>query len=478
MAPAGLGKEEQLELAQKILREASAGIPKLADANFPAYGPAWVPNHKVQMLEKVAKVQGEFGDQEGLRETADRAIQTAKTHRSSIYHLSVIGDKQVNAGYLEDGVRTAEAALESVRFNLQKRNMDAWLPLIAGVLLRGGNIEKALEAARLIANARDRAFALHNIGLDLRGKGETIALKLLEESQALIADLDDTKAKTSYWIYGASRLYELKKEREAEKQLSLARKLALEVPEIERQAWLYREIAELEYKWGRKEHFERTAKEAARTIDLIPDPGSRVAQYVDLADLFHQASFHDQAEEILRKAKGYVLLGKDPHSKVQGSLSIAEMERKLGNIQKAKKLIHQAVNALEAMEKPDRIGIAFIPFWYQGELMELLTLKDLKRIEQKTHSLVPDEPWQGHIDQWALASLQAKQGLFEQAMHTTNQIKGAPSSKGFSIQLIGKELAQANGLEKALAWATKLPSPVEKIYAHIGIAEGTIRAKN
>ena len=480
--PAGaedLKKEEQLQFAQTILREASVEIPNLPNDNFPSFGAAWIQNHKVQLLEKVAKVQGTMRDQEGLRDTADRAIQTAQTHISNIYPLSVIGDEQVKAGFLEDGGKTAEAALEAVRFHKKQRNMDAWLPLIAGVFVRAGNMKKAMESADMMVSETDRAISLQNIGLqETKSGNKEKAEEILAQIHRLMTSLDNPQNQAWYRVYGAKRRFELNRRAEAEQELTRAKTFISGISDYGRRAWLLREIAQLENTMGRREQFEKSVNEVVHAIEMIPDAGSRVAQYADLAQLLSQSSLKARVPVLMSKARHDVLLDEGPSSKMGGLLSLAEGEWKIGQKKISKELVNQAVDALGEVKDSRYIGLALHSFYFYQQASGLLTNDDLNRILRIVHGISNDKVVWKSSALSTLAILQAQHGYFEEAMETINQIQVAPSSRGFPTQHFGKEFVQAKGIEQAIVWAKGLPSKVERIHAHIGIAEGMLETSS
>ena len=193
-------KEEQLQLVQTILREASAEIQNLPDDNFPSHGPAWIANHKVRLLEEVAKGQGKVIDREGLRATATQAVRLSQAHDLLLLPLSAIGTAQIKAGFVEDAAITAEGALESLRLHITRHGMDGDLPEISHTFLRAGKMRRALETAHMIVDTRSRAIALQHIGFQEAKSGhEAKAQEILVQSQGLMVSLDDPGAEA--WIF-------------------------------------------------------------------------------------------------------------------------------------------------------------------------------------------------------------------------------------------------------------------------------------
>ncbi len=469
-------KDEILQLAKTILREASAEIPNLPDENFSLSRPSWIARDKVNLLEEAAKGQGKVRDREGLRATAVRAVRLSQDHDLLLLPLSAIGAAQVQSGFLEDAAITAEGALESLRMHLSRHGMDGDLPMISRTFLRAGKIGKALETAHMIVDERIRAHALRNIGFQEAKNGhEAKARAILAQSQRLMDSLDDPEAKARFAVDGAGHQFELNRKARAAEELARAKTLVQGVTDYDRRAGLCLEIAQLEHKWGMHEPFKESVKKVLQAIEIISEASSRVAQYADFAKQLSQSDHKDLASALLMKARQEVLTVKDLSSKVHAFLFLAEGEWELGRVKVATKLVHRAVDALDEMEDPNNIDGSLWSFFSHTPVLDLITPQDLKRIQQKVERISKDDKQGVRIMAvWRLATLQAQHGYFEQAMETIRQTQGAPSSRGFPIQFFGKEFVQVKGIEEAMIWAKGMPSQAEKIYAHIGIVEGVL----
>ncbi len=473
-----LTKEEQLQLAQAILRKASAEISNLPDDNFSPLSPFWIAKHKVDLLKEVARGQGKVSDRDGLQVTAARAVRLAQDHDLLLLPLSAIGTAQVQAGFLEDAAITAEGALDSLRMHISRHGMDGDLPEISWTFLRAGKIGKALETAHMIVDVRSRAIALQQVGFQEAKNGHEVKAKeILVQSQRLMDRLDDPQSKAWYVVHGAIDQFELKRRARAAEELAQAKTLAQEVTDLDRRAQLVLEIVQLEHKWGMYENFEESVEKVIRAIEMVSEANSRVAHYVDFSQELNQSGYKAHVASLLMKARQDVLMMKDPSSKVFGFLSLAKGEWELDHVKVATELVKLAVDALVKIEDPGDIGRSLFGYLFHIQVLDLLTAQDLKRIQQKVERISKAENQQRmKWDLLALAVLQVQHGYFEQSLETTNQIKDAPSFRGLSTQYFGKEYVGRKGIEQALVWAEGLPSQVERIYAKIGISEGILEA--
>jgi len=471
-----LTKEEQLQLARTILREASAEIPNLPDGNFPPWGEAMVQTLRVDILKDLAIVQGKIHDQEGLQKSATRAIRITKTYCSNIDLLTDIGNAQVQAGFLEDGVQTVEAALKAVRRQKDTNDsLNSWLHSISETLGQAGKTDRAIEVAYMISDVPEKIKAFEAIRFhEAKAGHKENARDLNGLTQRIFAQLDDSNVIGKTWalIDKASNHLVLNEVEVAENTLTQAKLVIKEIPESDLRIYPLLSIAEEAEKMGREAAYEQTLQEMVNEIPMISNGYKRGQGYWALAEHYLKQGKMEDALPFIQKALDAANEASDGYLRGHILLILAMAEMKAGQMDEAKRVLNKALDVVEESQRlQDKVLVIQEFHWYK-EAVKSLPMEIIGRIREIVQNIPAGaEPSKSYaLD--VLAFLYAQNGWLEKSSETIGQMSFGQPVKGQAIQKLAKIKIQKDGVSATVKWAKNLDVPVEKVRAHIGIAEG------
>lgn len=459
----------ELALASKLLREASHAADAIKDDES-LNGCCMAQHWKLQVYNQIAATQAQLRDKEGVTETAELAVKTAKGHAAAALPLATIGTSQAQAGDSRGGLNTLEQSLKAAHAIEDDRVKNSVLrPIVRGFARAGDTqralkvadsingdllkvsaqadvavaqvtmghreagaaiFEQAVQGASGIKDLRDRAWAYHNIALAMSKSSDSSGAKeMMKESVATAAKMLDDAGKTIFLTALGAGYSELGDREEARHVLAQAINAANRIgKESERADNLWR-IAWHLIRVGDTPLLTSALLEAVDSAHKIQDGFFKANALREIGEVYTKVGNTKAAGTLFEEA--HRVSGRTPSRDAYTLLYLAKAEADAGDAETASRTAH-ALGTLADAEVPRDYAYFYI----------------------------------------ALA--QARSGEFKGALRSLHAIRANAKLKAEGSQEIARELTKRGNHEDALLWAESLPTAQTRTHAFLGVAQGLL----
>lgn len=376
-------------------------------------------------LGEIALIQAKSQDFEGAQRTVASiqinsfdGSEPREEVYSKVHYYGVLAGVETNAGHAENAAKALHQARQTAEIIKDKSHRDWVQTMIVDARIETGDITGAVETATTIKDndARSDAF------------------RLVVCAQVARQDI-------------ASALKTLN---------------SIQNKGLRAQALLV--IASAQAKAGDRQNAAKTLKEAEQLVPAIEDDDTRLGGFSTIALV--QAQMGDM-ETALKTAKA-----QNPFVKNLALTAIARFEGQVGDIEAVRKTIVVLENQADLPAGNNYLR-------YQGCLLlaaaqaQAKDLPEASKTLQRAIQLAVSEKdvTMRDANLAIVAREQAQFGIVADALKTSEMIKDV-SFRCDSFQEVAAAQAKIGKGTEAIRWIEALASPVEKVYALLGVVEG------